>query len=169
MSATPLILGVDPGTQVTGYGIIDPTGVKERLIDFGCIRPPAKLPLSLRYQIIYRGVKELIEKYSPKSVAVETQFVAKNPQSAIKLGMARGVIVLAATECNVAVFEYPPKRAKKALVGLGSASKYQVQSMIQALFLLPSLPEPEDAADAIALALCHAHAEKTKKALGVQI
>ncbi|OGN63476.1 MAG: crossover junction endodeoxyribonuclease RuvC [Chlamydiae bacterium RIFCSPHIGHO2_12_FULL_49_9] len=148
------ILGIDPGTRITGYGIID-----ENLqpIDFGCIRPPANLPLPKRYEIIFDGVEALLKLHNPTAIAIESQFVLKNAQSAIKLGMAKGMIYLAAAKRSISVYEYAPKKAKLAVVGTGGASKSQVQKMIQALLKLPQPPEPEDAADALALAICCAH------------
>lgn len=161
------ILGVDPGTVVTGYGIVKTTPQGLVLVDFGCIRPPAKLKLSERYLIIHQAIEKLIEIHAPQAMAIETQFVHKNPASAIKLGMARGVIVLAASKNNIDIFEYSPKKAKLAVTGSGNASKHQVQSMVQLQFRLNKPPEPEDAADALALAICHAHAKETAQTLGV--
>lgn len=149
-----VILGIDPGTLVTGYGLIDKDG---RPIDFGCIRPPPSLELPMRYKIIFDGVEALIERHNPSAIAVESQFVMKNPQSAIKLGMAKGMVYLAAARRNIPIYEYAPKKAKLAVVGRGGATKLQVQKMIQALLRLPQIPEPEDAADALALAICCAH------------
>ncbi len=152
-----IILGVDPGTNITGYGIIAYSHHSSQALDYGCIRPPAKQALSKRYLIIYEALAELIEHYKPNAVSVETQFVYKNPQSAIKLGMARGMAILAATQKNIPIYEYTPKKAKLAVVGQGSASKQQIQKMMQVLFKLSEPPTPEDAADALALALCHGH------------
>lgn len=128
-----------------------------RVLDFGAIRPPPKLKLTSRYLIIHQGIERLIEQYRPEVVSVESQFVGKNVMSAMKLGMARSVVMLAATKRSIPVFQYTPTKAKKAVVGVGSASKAQVQQMIQRLLGLAELPQPEDAADALALALCHAH------------
>lgn len=150
------ILGVDPGTLVTGFGVIevDERGLF-RAIDYGCIKPPAAKPLSERYRIIYQALESLIERFNPNAVAVETQYIHKNPQSGIKLGMARGVIILAAALREIPIFEYAPTRAKRAVVGRGSASKEQVRGMVQRLLSLSKPPEPEDAADALAIAICH--------------
>ena len=159
MDKPPLTLGIDPGTLVTGYGIIDPqTG---RAIDYGCIRPPRKLRLSERYAIIYRSISELIDRYEPEAVSVETQYVNRNVQSALKLSVARGLVILAATQREIPVFEYTPSKAKIAVVGNGRASKEQVQAMIQKLLVLAKPPEPEDAADALALAYCHIEMSKS--------
>lgn len=150
------ILGIDPGTRVSGYGLIEVEDRQYFPIDFGCIRPPTGYKLSERYLVIFNGVEELIEKYQPQAVVVETQYVHKNVQSAIKLGMARGAVLIAAKKHGLPVFEYAPTKAKRAVVGTGKASKYQVQSMVQRLLNLMSPPQPEDAADALALAICHA-------------
>lgn len=152
--SSPIILGIDPGTIVTGYGVLGPN---HQPLDFGCIRPPARLSLQERYKIIFEGIEALIDRYLPTAIAVESQFVLKNPQSAIKLGMAKGMVYLAAARKSIAVYEFSPKKAKLSVVGTGGASKLQVQKMIQALLRLPQLPEPEDAADALALAICCAH------------
>lgn len=154
-----VILGIDPGTRVCGYGLIR---LPYEPLDFGCIRPPPDLNLELRYEILFNAIETLIEKYSPHAVAVEAQFVNKNPQSTIKLGMAKGMVLLAAARKKIPVFEFAPKKAKRAVVGKGQASKFQVQKMIQMLLKLPSPPEPEDAADALALAICLAHELKRK-------
>lgn len=154
------ILGIDPGTCITGYGVIQHNHFEQKALDYGCIRPPSKAILSQKYLIIFESLAKIMDRYKPDAVAIETQFVYKNPQSALKLGMARGMAVLAATQRGVPIYEYAPKKAKLAAVGHGSASKEQVQRMMQILFKLPSPPKPEDAADALALALCHAHTVK---------
>jgi crossover junction endodeoxyribonuclease RuvC len=151
-----IIIGIDPGTIVCGYGIIRADGYAFHPLDYGCIRPPSDNKLSDRYLIIYNSISTLIEKYRPTVLVVETQYVHKNIQSAIKLGMARGMAVLAAKKNGLIVFEYAPTQAKRAVVGNGKASKSQVQSMVQKRLNLVEPPHPEDAADALALALCHA-------------
>jgi crossover junction endodeoxyribonuclease RuvC len=153
----PTILGVDPGTRMTGYGIIRVKGHHYLPIDYGCIRPPAHYKLSDRYLVICEGVEQLIDQHQPDVLVVETQYVSRNIQSAMKLGMARGVVMLAAKKRGIPVYEYAPTQAKLAVVGTGRASKYQVQGMVQRLLNLSSPPTPEDAADALALAICHAH------------
>lgn len=163
-----IIIGIDPGTVVTGYGVIkvNPDGSYE-VIDYGCIRPPAGL-LTDRYLFIFNGVEELVEKYAPQILVVETQFVNRNVQSAIKLGMARGVTIIAAKRRGVAVFEYAPTKAKLAVVGNGKASKHQVQVMVQLLLKLRE-PPPEDAADALALAICHANSLRHQHLMALEI
>jgi crossover junction endodeoxyribonuclease RuvC len=161
---TLTILGVDPGTCITGYGVIAHSPKSQHAMDYGCIRPPAKKSLPQKHLIIFESLSQIMDTYKPDAVAVETQFVYKNVQSALKLGMARAMAMLAATQRGIPIYEYTPKKAKLAVVGQGAASKHQVQKMIQVLFKLPSLPEPEDAADALALALCHIHAIQYEKA-----
>jgi crossover junction endodeoxyribonuclease RuvC len=163
MEESPIIiLGIDPGTRITGYGLIRllRTGIEP--IDYGCIRPPPTLPLPQRYQIIFESIEQLIGKFHPDVMAIETQFVLKNVGSAIKLGMARGMAILAAARAGMQVHEYAPKRAKQAVVGNGTASKEQVQRMIGSLLRLPQVPEPEDAADALALAICYANTRRVE-------
>ena len=153
-----VILGIDPGTRITGYGIINSNGSKMLPIDFGAIRPPPHLPLPERYLIIFNALEHLIKEHKPSAISVETQFFKKNAQSALKLGMARGVALIAAAKNGIPIYEYAPKKAKLAVVGTGQASKHQVQQMVQLLLNLPKPPKPEDAADALSLAICHAHA-----------
>jgi crossover junction endodeoxyribonuclease RuvC len=162
MSLEIIILGVDPGTLVTGYGVIRQTERYWEPLDFGCICPPRKLKTQERYLIIFEGIDHLLEKYQPQAVSVETQFVHKNVQSALKLGMARGAVIIAAARRGIEVFEYAPTKAKQAIVGNGGASKFQVQKMVQMQLKLSQIPEPADAADALALALCHAHTRRAK-------
>jgi crossover junction endodeoxyribonuclease RuvC len=151
-----VILGIDPGTRITGYGVIlIDSGIK--VLDYGCIKPPALLPLEKRYLIIFEAIEQIIKKFSPSALSVESQFVMKNAQSAIKLGMAKGMAFLAAAKNDIPIFEYTPKKAKMAAVGNGNACKLQVQKMLQIMLNLPSPPMPEDASDALALALCHAN------------
>ena len=152
-----IILGIDPGTRITGYGVIKARHPKIEPLDFGCIRPPTNMDLPARYLALFNGLEKLLDLYRPSAVSVETQFVYKNVQSALKLGMARGVVIIAAARRGIPIFEYAPKKAKMAVVGNGNASKEQIQRMVQLLLKLPTLPEPEDAADALALALCHAN------------
>lgn len=154
----PIILGVDPGTRVSGYGVICIQDRKFIPLDYGCIRPPSQFKLSERYLVIFDSIDELIEKHQPTCLVVEMQFMYKNAQSALKLGMARGAVMIAAKRRGLPIFEYAPAVAKRAVVGNGRASKFQVQGMVKQILKLATLPEPEDAADALALAICHAQA-----------
>lgn len=152
-----IVIGIDPGSRVTGYGIIQIEGSNYKPLDFGCIRPPALAPSEERYCIIYDSISELITLHHPSMLAIETQYVDKNVQSAIKLGMARGVAVLAGAKKGLSIHEYSPTKAKSSVCGSGRASKTQVQNMIGILLGLESTKIPTDAADALALAICHLH------------
>lgn len=165
MSDEIIILGIDPGTRITGYGIIKVSGRVHTTLDYGCIRPPTQASLPHRYRALSEGIEELLERYQPHALSIETQFVYKNAQTALKLGMAKGMALLAAAKRDIAIYEYTPMQAKRAVVGTGAASKEQVQRMIQRLLNLTTLPQPQDAADALALALCHAHQHKKRELL----
>lgn len=155
------ILGIDPGTCITGYGIIRCCHGKMTPIDFGCIRPPKQASLHQRYLIIYNAIEDLIKQYQPTALAIENQFMHKNAQSALKLGMAKGISMIFALKEGIEVFEYAPKEAKLAVTGSGSASKEKVQQMIKLVLNLKIAPSPEDAADALALAICHYHRQSS--------
>lgn len=151
------ILGVDPGTRTTGWGIIEAISNRYLLIAYGEIKTNPKLSAAKKYLQINEGIEELIKKHRPEALSVETQFVYKNVQSAMKLGMARGSILIAAAKYDVPTFEYAPAKAKLAVTGNGQASKTQVTHMIKVLLNLSQLPSSDDAADALALAIAHAH------------
>lgn len=156
-SESIIIIGIDPGTRITGYGVIECQGTQMKALDYGCIRPPPALDLNDRYLIIHEGIGELLDLYRPRTLAVETQFMHKNIQSAMKLSMARCVAILSAKKRGIEVVPYSPSEAKRSITGNGRADKFQVQGMTQKLLNLKSVPEPEDAADALSLAICHAH------------
>jgi crossover junction endodeoxyribonuclease RuvC len=152
-----IVLGVDPGTVTTGYGVVDRDGTGVlRLLECGVVRPRAGSPLARRLQVIFEGVAEVIARQRPDAVAVEAVFVQKNARSALILGHARGVILLAAAQAGLAVAEYSPAQIKKAVVGAGAASKTQVQLMVARVLRLRTPPSPSDAADGVAVALTHA-------------
>lgn len=161
-----IVLGIDPGTRVTGYGFVRVVGRTQTLIEYGCIRTPNKANLSERYRIIYEGLEELVLKFPPDAISVESQFMKDNFASAMKLGMAKGMVLLLSAKMGIPIYEYSPTKAKKAVVGNGRASKQQVQMMIKVLLNLPSIPEPDDAADALALAICHLNAVNQRLELG---
>lgn len=150
------IIGLDPGTAITGYAVVDAGHQCISAIDYGCIRIPATMPLPDRYHALFQSLNQILDTYRPASMSLETQFVQLNPQSALKVGMARGVAIVAARSKELEVHEYAPSAAKKAVTGSGRASKMQVQGMVQRLLRLSKLP-PADAADALALAICHAN------------
>jgi len=149
------ILGIDPGSRITGFGVIEIHRRKAVYVTSGCIRTKSKA-LPLRLQEIYTGINQIIEEYQPTISAIEQVFVHRNPASAIKLGQARGVAIVACVQQGLSVNEYAPTQIKQAIVGKGHAEKVQVQHMVKVLLSLPGSPQ-EDAADALAIALCHAH------------
>ena len=150
------ILGVDPGTLVTGYGVIDCTGKKSTIVDYGIIRTGAAVSMPLRLKMIHTGLMEVIEKTMPDEFAIESAFYSKNVQSTLKLGHARGVSILAAALREVPTSEYAPREVKQSVVGNGNAGKEQVAYMVRALLKLEDGEIPLDATDALAVALCHA-------------
>lgn len=154
-----LILGIDPGSQKTGFGIINYHSGKSEYVTSGIIRlPPGDLPDRLK--IIFESVSELVQQYCPQQVAVEQVFMAKSAGSALKLGQARGAAIVACAAADMEVFEYSARQIKLSVVGTGAAEKEQVQHMVKVLLQLPAAPK-EDAADALAAALCHAHTQQS--------
>ena len=149
-----LILGIDPGSLKTGFGVINSVGSNCQYVASGVIRLP-KLDLPERLKIIFDSVSEVIEEYCPQEMAIEKVFMAKSADSALKLGQARGAAIVAAVNQDLAVSEYEARKIKQSVVGTGSADKHQVQQMVKNLLKLPGVPQ-EDAADALAIALCHA-------------
>ncbi|MCW8107829.1 crossover junction endodeoxyribonuclease RuvC [Alteromonas ponticola] len=150
-----VILGIDPGSRVTGYGLIKRQAGKIEYVASGCIRVKGD-ELAPRLAQIFAGVVEIIRQYQPDEFAIEQVFMAHNPDSALKLGQARGAAIVAATQGELSVAEYSARQIKQAVVGKGSAEKNQVQHMVRHLLNLPGTPQA-DAADALAVALCHAH------------
>lgn len=150
-----IILGIDPGSRVTGYGIIRENSKRLDYIDSGCIRT-SEGELSHRLLEIFNGVCQLMDEYSPNEVAIEQVFMHQNPNSALKLGHARGVAMVACASHRVRVSEYSAREVKQSLVGYGAAQKTQVKHMVVNLLMLSSAPQA-DAADALAIAICHSH------------
>ncbi len=149
-----IVLGIDPGTATTGYGVVKGDGLGlVSLVECGVIRTRARDPLSSRLREIYEGVSELLDRHRPDALSVEDVFYAKNVRTTIVLGHARGVILLAGEQAGVAIHEIPPSEIKKAVVGTGAATKEQVQFMLTRLLKLKSVPQPSDAADGVAAAL----------------
>ncbi len=151
-----LILGIDPGSRKTGFGIINVIGSKQEYITSGVIRMKDTDELPARLKVIFDSLSQIIEQYCPQEMAIEQVFMAKNASSALKLGQARGAAIVAATAQNVPVSEYEARKVKQSVVGNGAADKLQVQHMVKTLLRLPAAPQ-EDAADALAVALCHAN------------
>ena len=151
------IFGIDPGSVRTGYGCVETDGTRHRLVTCGALVPAPGAAIPDRLRLIHDGLSDLIRAHAPQYVAIETLFHARNVRSALLLGHARGVAVLAAVEAGVPMAEYSPAEIKVAVTGYGRAEKSQLQHMIKLLLGLDSAPSPHDAADALAVAICHAH------------
>jgi crossover junction endodeoxyribonuclease RuvC len=151
------IFGIDPGSERTGYGCIEMLGSRHHLVICGALSAPTGATFPEKLKHIHAGLRALLERHRPDCVAVENIFYARNVRSALKLGHARGVALLAASEAGLEVFEYSPAEIKRAVVGFGRAEKPQVQQMMKLLLGLDAVPSPHDAADALAVAICHLH------------
>jgi crossover junction endodeoxyribonuclease RuvC len=159
-----LVLGVDPGTATTGYALVDEdAGGEVQLLRFGVFETRAGEPMPLRLQLLYDGLSVLIRQTDPDGMAVEELFFSRNVTTALSVGQARGVVLLAAAQAGVPVYEYKPAQVKQALVGYGGASKAQMQEMVRMMLGLPEIPRPDDAADAIAVAICHLHSQRLQQ------
>lgn len=154
-----LILGLDPGSRRTGFGLIKVVGNSLNYLSSGTIHIDEKAAWPLRLKEVFDSVTEVIQKYQPDEMAIEQVFMAKSAGSALKLGQARGAAIVAATAQNIPVSEYEARKIKQAVVGSGAADKKQIQQMVKILLSLPAVPK-EDAADALAIAICHAHTQK---------
>lgn len=166
-----LVLGIDPGTAIMGYGLVghsatpdaEPSGAAWLSMaglttpEYGALRTPAHMPLVERLPRLYNGLIELIREFQPGVVAIEELFFGRNVTTAISVGQARGVAVLAAAHCGLPIAEYTPMQIKQAVVGYGKATKDQVQNMVRMILNLETIPQPDDAADALAIAICHLH------------
>jgi crossover junction endodeoxyribonuclease RuvC len=159
----PRILGVDPAVAgATGYGVIEMDGGQARLMRFGALKLPARATFAVRLREIHFLIAGLVEQFAPDAVAVESVFTALNMQTAIKLAEMRGVVLLAAAQAQIPAHSYAPREVKASVAGFGGASKQQVQQMVRSLLDLPFCPEPADAADALAVALCHAQVSRAR-------
>ncbi|MGH2568941.1 MAG: crossover junction endodeoxyribonuclease RuvC [Bacteroidota bacterium] len=163
-----IILGVDPGTLVTGYGVIERRNGKFNVLEYSVVKNRNERSMPLRLKAIYSALVDVIDRFHPDEFAIETAFYGKNAQSALKIGHARGVSILAAVNHEIPTAEYSPREIKKAVVGNGAASKEQVQYMVKSILRLRETPKFYDASDALAVALCHYHRagnrELTKRA-----
>jgi crossover junction endodeoxyribonuclease RuvC len=155
-----VILGIDPGLNACGYGVIEIERNSIRCIDFGCVRTKKLPDLSRKLKMIFDDLTNVIQTYNPHFCAIEDIFYHENINTAIMMGHARGVAILAAHQSGIEVFEYTPREVKMSITGNGGASKQQIQSMIQNLLHLQDPPTPYDASDALAVALCHHHRNK---------
>ena len=151
------ILGIDPGFAIVGFGIIDYTGNHFSVVDYGSIETKAGPPFDSRLLTIHTELAGLVDRYSPDVMSIEELFFNTNAKTAINVGQARGVLVLAAAQKGIPIFEYTPLQVKQATVGYGRADKNQVQQMVKTLLALESIPKPDDVADALSVAVCHAH------------
>lgn len=157
-----IILGVDPGIAIVGYGVIECVGNHNKPIEYGCIRTDPKYGFPERLKIIYDEITKIIDTYNPTDMAIEELFFNKNTKTALKVGQARGVMVLAGINSGLDIFEYTPLQIKQGIVGYGRAEKHQVQEMVKMFLNLKEIPKPDDAADALAIALCHTSCLKFK-------
>ena len=153
-----IILGIDPGYAIVGWGVLEYANNKFRVIAYGSITTPAGMDPAMRLTEIHRGMNEIIDKYKPDQMAVEELFFNTNSKTAIMVAEARGVILVAAKLQGLEIFEYTPLQVKQAVVGYGRAEKKQVITMVTSLLNLPAPPKPDDTADALAIAMCHGHA-----------
>ena len=155
-----LVLGIDPGTAITGYGLVREDDDGLALVDCGVITTPAGQPLAARLQAIYQGLVDVVRRHGPDATAVEELFFSRNVRTALSVGQARGVVLLALADCELPIYEYKPLEVKQAVAGYGGADKQQVQEMVRMLLHLDYVPQPDDAADAVAVAVCHIHSAR---------
>lgn len=161
-----IIIGIDPGFAITGYGVVKYEGNKFSILDNGAITTVASMKLSQRLLVLYNDLEKLIEKYKPDAIAIEELFFNKNVKTALTVGHGRGVAVLAAAKSGVEIFEYTPLQVKQSVVGYGRAEKTQVQQMVKAILNLSAIPKPDDVADALAVAICHGNSHRMGAILG---
>lgn len=159
-----IVLGIDPGTATTGFGLVgeDETG-EVYLVRYGTVQTPAHTPMPVRLQQLYDEMSALLREAAPAAVAVEELFFNRNVSTALTVGQARGVVLLAAAQAGLPVYEYKPAEVKQALVGYGRADKHQMQEMVRLMLGLPDIPRPDDAADAVAVAICHLHSQRLRR------
>jgi crossover junction endodeoxyribonuclease RuvC len=162
------ILGIDPGYGITGFGVVDTQRGQSRLVTCGAITTPAGMDFSARLEIIYEDMRQLLEKVKPDAVAIEELFFGQNVTTGIGVAQSRGVILLAIRQAGLEVTAYKPSQVKQAVVGYGNATKHQVQDMTKRLLGLAEMPKPDDAADAIAIALCHARSNTSLLAKAIK-
>jgi crossover junction endodeoxyribonuclease RuvC len=149
-----IILGIDPGTTTTGFGLIEHINSKLEILDFGIIETKPKIPLPEKLSEIYKDIKKIIKNSKPDKIAIEQLFFLKNTKTAMAVGQARGIILLAAQDLKIPIHEFTPLQVKSSICGNGHADKLQVQKMVKAILKLKEIPKPDDAADALALAIC---------------
>lgn len=151
------VLGIDPGSETLGWGVVEGSGLKYSLVDYGTVKSSPREKFSKRLLKIYDGVAEVIERFKPDAISVEEAFYAVNVKVALKLGQVRGVVLVLGEKNNLDIGEYAPRLIKQTVVGYGNAEKHQVQEMVKLLLRMKTVPQPHDAADALAIAICHFH------------
>ena len=151
------VLGIDPGSETLGWGIVEGSGLKYAAVDFGVVKSNPRNPFPQRLANIYEGVSAVIDSFQPDVVSIEEAFFAVNVKVALKLGQVRGVLLLLAEQRGLKIAEYAPRLIKQTVVGYGNAEKHQIQEMVKVLLRMKSVPTPHDAADALAMAICHFH------------
>ena len=156
------IIGIDPGYAIMGYGILDYNGNRFKTVNYGSIETKAGVPMPERLKLLYDGLTEIIQEYKPDEASIEELFFNRNVTTAIGVGEARGIAMLACVEGGLSVSEYTPMQIKQALVGYGKAEKKQVQMMVKTILNLKEVPRPDDTADAVAAAFCHAHSRNSR-------
>ena len=157
------VLGIDPGYAICGYGLLDANGHQAAAVAFGALTTPAHTRFEDRLNEVYNDVRQLLADFAPDVMAIETLFFNSNQKTAVAVAEARGVILLAAHQAGVPIYEYSPLQVKNSIVGYGKAIKHQVQEMTRRLLKLREAPKPDDAADALAIALCHAHSAHSRQ------
>lgn len=155
------VLGIDPGYAIVGVGVIDYNNISFKPVYFTAVTTPAKTDFPIRLQMIYDGILEIIEKFKPDAMSIEKLFYNTNSKTVIDVAEARGVILLAAKQKNIPIYEYTPLQVKQAVTGYGKADKRQVMELTRQLLNLKKVPKPDDTADALAIAICHAHSSNS--------
>jgi len=155
------ILGIDPGVAIVGFGVVDHEKGQSKMVQYGAINTQAGLPLATRLVQIESDLKQLIDHFQPDEISIEELFFSKNITTGIAVAHARGVILCTAEKCGIPIYEYTPMQVKQAVVGYGLAEKHQVMDMVRRLLKLKAIPKPDDAADALAIALCHARSNSS--------
>ncbi len=151
------VLGIDPGSETLGWGVVEGNGLKYDLVEFGTVKSSARDPFSKRLSKVFSGVSEIVDRFQPDVLSIEEAFYAVNVNVAMKLGQVRGVVLLLAEQRGIRIAEYAPRLIKQTVVGYGNAEKHQVGEMVRILLRLKAIPTPHDAADALAIAICHFH------------
>lgn len=155
------IIGIDPGYAIVGFGVIEYVNSRFTVVNYGAVTTPAGINFNRRLEIIYRDICQVLDTFKPESLAIEKLYFQNNQKTAIDVAEARGVILLAAVQRHIEIYEYTPLEVKKSITGYGQAVKKQVQEMTKRVLNLPAIPKPDDTADALAMAVCHAHTQNS--------